>query len=236
MSALVCGHRGASAYAPENTLPAFVAAAERGAAFVEFDVQRSSDGVLVVIHDETLARTTDVAEVYPGRSPAVTGYPYDDISRLDAGSWFSVEFAGARVPTFREVLECCAAHGLGACVEAKDPARYPGLASGIAAELADVGYPQGPETLMVESFDAGFLREYAALDPSVALGQLVVEFPPDLPRYAAAVNPHHRGVNAARVAAAHDAGLAVWTWTVNEPADLARVRDCGVDAVITDRP
>ena len=112
----VVAHRGASAYAPENTVPAFALAAEQHATFVEFDLQRTKDGALVILHDLTLERTTDVEEVFPdrGRQVVVKGetrrqWPLADftlaeVRRLDAGKWFDAKFAGTRVPTFAETI------------------------------------------------------------------------------------------------------------------------------------
>lgn len=87
---VIVSHRGASAYAPENTLAAIDKAAAMGFPWVENDVQRTKDGELVVLHDATLARTTDVERVYPHRSPwKVKDFTAAEIARLDAGSWFS---------------------------------------------------------------------------------------------------------------------------------------------------
>ncbi|WP_281259550.1 glycerophosphodiester phosphodiesterase family protein, partial [Streptomyces glaucescens] len=93
----VIAHRGASAYAPENTLAAVDKAAELGIEWVENDVQRTKDGELVVIHDDSLRRTTDVETVFPDRAPwQVRDFTAAEIARLDAGSWFGPAYAGAR--------------------------------------------------------------------------------------------------------------------------------------------
>lgn len=114
---ILIAHRGASAYAPENTLPAYRLAIEQGADYVEQDLQVTRDGVLVCLHDVTLERTTDVARVYPervgsielagkaaGRWP-VADFTLEEIRRLDAGSWFGEEFRGTRIPTWQEAIE-----------------------------------------------------------------------------------------------------------------------------------
>lgn len=95
----VIAHRGASAYAPENTLAAIDKADDLGFRWVENDVQRTKDGQLVVIHDDSLTRTTDVEEVFPGRAPwKVKDFTAAEIAQLDAGSWFS---PGSRARTCR---------------------------------------------------------------------------------------------------------------------------------------
>ncbi len=94
----VIGHRGASSSAPENTIPSFREAIELRVDFIEFDVHRSKDGVLVVIHDSTLDRTTDM------RGP-VSQFTLQQLKKMDAGSWFSPRFRGVQIPTVEEVLD-----------------------------------------------------------------------------------------------------------------------------------
>lgn len=106
-------HRGASAYAPEHTLEAYRLALEQGADYVEQDLQITKDGVLVCLHDETLERTTNVAEVFPDRFKMKDGkkrweaceFTLAEIKQLDAGAWFDKKFAGARVPTWQEAID-----------------------------------------------------------------------------------------------------------------------------------
>ncbi|NEE17929.1 glycerophosphodiester phosphodiesterase, partial [Streptomyces sp. SID7499] len=102
---VVVAHRGASGYAPENTLAAVDAADALGIDWVENDVHRTRDGVLVVLHDTDLKRTTDVEQVYPDRAPwAVKDFTAAELAKLDAGSWFGTQFTGARVPTLTQFL------------------------------------------------------------------------------------------------------------------------------------
>ena len=96
---IVCGHRGACGYAPENTFAAFKLALEQGAKWIEFDVQLSRDGVPVILHDDTLERTTD-----RGGPRAPAELSLSELKELDAGSWFSQDYAGERIPTLDEVL------------------------------------------------------------------------------------------------------------------------------------
>src|SRR5688500_15174067 len=128
-------HRGASAYAPEHTLEAYRLALEQGADYVEQDLAVSKDGVLVCVHDLTLERTTNVEEVFPDRfiedrsngTPVrrwlVNDFTLAEIKRLDAGSWFGVRFAGARIPTFQEAVELVKGKA-GLYPELKDPEFY----------------------------------------------------------------------------------------------------------------
>jgi glycerophosphoryl diester phosphodiesterase len=130
-------HRGASAYAPEHTLAAYALAIEQGADFVEQDLAVTKDGVLICLHDPTLERTTNVEDLFPDRSSTVTwegktvkawlanDFTLEEIRRLDAGSWFSPTFAGARVPTFDEAVRAIKGKA-GLFPELKTPEVYQG--------------------------------------------------------------------------------------------------------------
>ena len=110
---VLIAHRGASAYAPEHTLPAYRLALEQGADYVEQDLQVSKDGVLVCLHDVTLERTTNVEDVFPDRAVVVkerktwpvADFTLEELKRLDAGAWFGAKFAGERIPTFQEAID-----------------------------------------------------------------------------------------------------------------------------------
>jgi len=231
----IYAHRGASAVAPENTLPAFDRAASLGAGFVELDVQRSADGALVVVHDATLSRTTDAASVFPDRSPwAVGDFPLADLCRLDAGSWFGPEFAGASIPTLPEVLELLRQRDLGLLLEAKSPG--PGAAGQIADELLKHRWILR-DRLVVQSFDEDFVREFRSIFPRVTLALLGA--PADVEpwvRIVDQINPHHVDLQQSYVDLVHAAGIAVNPWTVDEPADIARVTALGVEGIITNTP
>jgi glycerophosphoryl diester phosphodiesterase len=230
----IYAHRGASALAPENTLAAFDRAA--GVAdFVELDVQRCATGELVVVHDATLDRTTDVESVFPDRPPWTVGnFTLTELKRLDAGSWFSAEFADERIPTLAEVLDFLRDRELGVLLEAKSPP--PGSAEQIAAELLQHRWIVR-ERLVVQSFDEDFVREFRTVFPRVTLGLLGA--PTDLEpwvRIVDQINPHHVELPQSYVDLVHAAGLAVNPWTVDEPADIKRIVDLGVDGIITNTP
>ncbi len=223
------GHRGAAGTAPENTIASFRRALAIGVDAVELDVQRTRDGALVVIHDETVDRTTDGT----GR---VGDLSLGEIRRLDAGSRKGHEFAGERVPTLDEVIDAVGAP-VALFVELKDPARYPGIEREVLAVLRRRGV-RGRAG--ISSFDHASLARVRAADPSVRLGFLYSRHddPVGAARTlgAAAIHPPFRSVNADLVAAAHAAGLAVHTWTVNEPADVEAVRALAVDGIFSDHP
>jgi len=148
----VIAHRGAPSHAPENTLAAFRAAIDQGATWLEFDVQMTRDGELVVIHDETVDRTTD-------GTGAVGDLTLAQVRALDAGG-------GERVPTLREVVDLARAHGVGILPEAKAAQLYPGIEERLLEVLAAAGVL---DRAVVQSFDAGSLERLRSLAPDVRL-------------------------------------------------------------------
>ncbi len=239
----VIAHRGASAYSPENTLPAVDLGADMRSDYVEIDVQMTSDGELVVMHDTTLARTTDVEERFPDRAPWNVGdFTLAEIQTLDAGSWFGAQFAGTGVPTLQEVLDTL--HGrAGLLLEVKSPALYPGIAEAIVAELDGEGWLRAnPRAgrLVVQSFDWEFMRYFNTLAPQVPAGLL--GGPPseaqmaELSTWADQINPSHTRVTPAFVEMVHRYGMETWPYTVNTADRMRQLIDLGVDGIITNHP
>lgn len=186
-------HRGASAYAPEHTLPAYAMAIEMGADYVEQDLQLTQDGVLICMHDTTLDRTTNVAEVFPNRSTEVewrgnrrqvwrvSDFTLAEIKTLDAGSWFDAEFADTRVPTFQEAIDLVKGNA-GLYPETKAPEEYEALGLTMEDELARVLAANGLDTadeqvdtpIYVQSFSPDSLRRmYALTGDTYELVQLI---------------------------------------------------------------
>jgi glycerophosphoryl diester phosphodiesterase len=228
---LVVGHRGASGYAPENTLASFELALEQGADVVEMDVHLSRDGEVVVIHDEQLERTTD------GRG-LVGEHSLAELRRLDAGSWFDPRFAGQRIPSLAEVLEWAAGRAHLAIEIKNGPCSYQGIEAKVVALLDRYGMRQ---RALVISFDHHALRRVRALDREVATGVLYVGRPLDPHPLAQAVGaqvvePHWSFVTSDDVAAAHAAGLRVSTWATSDPAVLRSLIAAAVDGIATDHP
>ena len=240
----VVAHRGASAEAPENTLAAVRRAIARDADLVEIDVQRSKDGALVVLHDTTLARTTDVRRVFPRRAPWLVGdFTYDEINRVDAGSGHSEKYAGERVPTLEQVIEVLRPSRTGLLVELKATALHPGIATDVATALRAIpGYLQeatSSNQLVVQSFDHDAMRQHKELEPSVPVGALGTPTRPELgaiATWADQVNPVHWSVRPAYVEAVHRHGMRCHVWTVNRPSHMRRALELGVDGVITNHP
>ncbi len=217
--AMILGHRGASGAAPENTLRAFALAAEVGADGIELDVQPSADGVPVIMHDETVDRTTDGH----GRVADMT---YAALAALDAGG-------GERVPTLAEALTLARGR-LFVDVEIKDPGIEPGIAELVARlDMA--------EQVAISSFSPASLAGMRAAAPHLHRWLLSRDWSTGvlataLDLGALGVAPRYPWVDAELVVAAGAHGLAVITWTVNAEADLRRLLALGIDALITDEP
>lgn len=219
-------HRGVSARAPENTLTAFRLALADGADGVELDVHLSADGVPVVIHDATLERTTD------GKG-AVADCAAQELSRLDAGSWFSADFAGEPVPTLREVLALLSGR-LRVNVEIK------GAAAALAA--LDVLKEFPGTDVVFSSFDQSVLRELRLVDARVPLAVLSDEagwhrlIPLALELRASAVHRRADLVSRPLLAAARAAGLPVFAWTVDAPDQARSLQRAGITGLFANDP
>lgn len=235
----VVAHRGGAGEAPENTVAAARLASSRGFS-VEGDLRKTADGQWVVLHDSTLTRTTNVSGVFPSRATApVTSFTLADVKQLDAGTWFSPQFAGERVPTLYEWLQASsgAPHidlevkGTGlTATDAQDLGRQ------FSAAIADMNL--GPMT--VSSVDAGWLVQMKAALPSLRLGALLGAAP-DAAQSAAlgsvvsVVYLPVSAVNASVYAQTRGADLEVATYTANSPSEMENALAFS-DAVVTDFP
>jgi glycerophosphoryl diester phosphodiesterase len=228
----IIAHRGASAYAPENTLAAYQRAVELGAPFIETDLHLTRDARFVAIHDSMLQRTTD------GRG-AVRDYTLAELRQLDAGMWFDRQFMGVQIPTLEEVLGFAAQHDVVFYLEIKYEGAW-GMHHALVAALRE---HQASARTVVISFDPGTLRSVRELDASIMVGLLSEEKDDDgkLVRTAQEAGarqicPRHDLLTRELVDRAHAADLRVATWTVNETAEMRAAIAAGADGVITDRP
>jgi len=231
---LIFAHRGASQAAPENTLPAFEAAIRLGADGVELDVQYSSDGALVIFHNDTLEKTSDGA----GR---VTAHTLAELRALDAGSWFDPSFTGTRIPILDEVLDLLKGKLL-VNVELKVLGT---LRSGMGADAVKAIRAHGiADQVVISSFNPFALRQAKGAGPEIECALLLAH---DLPgwmrwgftrRYSRAdgLHPDFEMVDEAYMARAQQLGLPVRVWTVDEEATMRRLMTLGVDAIITNVP
>ena len=230
----IIGHRGAARRAPENTLAGLRRAHALGAAWVEFDVMLTRDLVPILIHDETLERTTDGH----GRVP---DYDLAAIQALDAGAKFAPGFAGERVPTLEEAVALLLELGLGANVEIK-PALGHETATGakVAAALAELWPADGPP-LLLSSFERPALAAALHAAPHLPRGLLAQALPADWAEAMAAsacttLHLDQQAVDAGLMARLDAAGVPVLLYTVNEPARALELLGQGAAGLFTDEP
>ena len=179
----VIAHRGASYLAPEETRPAFLMARELGADYLEFDIQRTKDGVLIALHDDDLSRTTNVAEIFPGREKdTIDTFTFAELQQLDAGSWSNRRnparardsFKGLRILRLEDIIEIaeCGAHRPGIYIETKAALRFPGIERQLVDALAAHGWmsgrgSQGQARLIFQSFEPDSLARFKTLAPDI---------------------------------------------------------------------
>ena len=216
-------HRGASGSAPENTLAAFKKALEIGVDAVELDLHGTADGEIVVIHDATLDRTTNLhGHINETSSETVRG--------ADAGGWFDAEFAGEPVPTLTEALACIGKETV-AVLEIKDPL----IAEAVVAKIRET---ETLGTTVVISFHTAVLQTIRALEPRIATGWLIggdnkyvspIELCQQLGVLGSSLlNVNHALITAEFAYEIRRRGIALWCWTVD---DIARMRELQVLSV-----
>ena len=226
----VTAHRGFSKVAPENTMPAFQAAMDCGADYIELDLQLTSDGQLVVIHDDKLDRTTN------GKG-LVERYTYEQLKTLSAGSWFSKdgEFDDVEIPLFSEVLELTG-KDIMLNIEIKksgDPKKTAEKAVELIEEYGIVN------SCYVTSFSYPALKKVKQLNPKIktafianlATATSYAQLP-----YIDAVSMNYLFVNQSVVNSAHHHGKRIFVWTVDRQSEMQKMMALGVDNIITDRP
>jgi glycerophosphoryl diester phosphodiesterase len=236
----VVAHRGASGRAPETTLAAYREALHLKADFLEADVQMTRDGEIIAIHDESVDRTTN------GKGP-VRQMTLAELKGLDAGSWFNKmypdrarpDYAGQKIPTLQEIMDMASESPAGLYIEIKNPELYP---PHLESDLIHIIRRNGFEKrVVIQSFSPRSVEKVKALDPSVPAALLVDALEND--PVEATVRAHanelaidHKLATRDIVQKAHERGLTVAVWTVDEHEDLKRMIGLGIDAIITDYP
>jgi glycerophosphoryl diester phosphodiesterase len=230
----VIGHRGAAMAAPENTLAGMRAAAAEGATWVEFDVRLTADGVPMLMHDDTLDRTTD------GRG-RVARTPLAALKALDAGTWFGPAFAGEPVPTLEETLALLLELGLAANIELKPNPGEARRTAEVALALVERVWPRDRPAPLVSSFNATSLKAAGQAAPNLPRGFLWLELPRSWRARMAAlecrtVHLWDRHITPRQVAAVKAAGHPLAVYSVEDPARARELVSWGVDAIFTGRP
>ena len=228
----IWAHRGARREALENTLPAFERAIRQGADGVELDVQLTADDIMVVIHDETVDRTTN-------GSGAVAGHTLAELQLLDASAGMP-GFGGTRIPTLADALDLLLAAGLVINIELKNACEeYPGLERKVLEAVASAG---AADQVVLSTFNHYSLKTLQELGAVSELGMLFSDPLYSPWRYAStlkvkAIHPPIGCVlGPAYVRCAQEEGLAVRPWVANDDGELRRLFKWGVDALFTDLP
>lgn len=230
----IFAHRGASAYAPENTIAAFKLALEQSADGFELDATLTGDGHVVVLHDDDVDRTTN-------GSGAVAEMTLDELRQLDAGSWFSEDFKGERIPTLAEVFAAVGSDTI-INVELKN---YASLWDDLPNKVVELVRTHDlADRVLFSSFNPIALIKTHRLMPEVPVGLLAMpggsgawarSFPGRLVPHQA-LHPEFSDVTPAMIEKAHRSGKRVHAYTVNRAEDMRRLLEWGIDGIITDDP
>lgn len=230
----VIGHRGAKAYAPENTLSSIHAAADLGIEWVEVDVKLTKDGVPVIFHDEELDRCTS-------GSGLVREMDFDAIRELDAGSWFGESFLGEKIPTLEELLNAVLERGMGVNLEIKPcPGREVETAE-VALDLATRIWPDDLPPPLISSFQHVSLETAMDMMPEWPRGFLMDEHREDWKEVADYLKAATININGNRVTQEEldeymEFGKPLLAYTINQPDKARELVRWGVDSFFADNP
>ena len=226
----VTAHRGFSRIAPENTMPAFQAALDSGADYIELDVQLTRDGQLVVFHDDTIERTTN------GRG-VLTNYTYKQLQTFSAGAWFGKdeEFKDVKIPLFDDVLEL-----VGRDILLNIEIKRSGNVNETAEKVVELIEAHGiVDSCYVTSFSYPALKKVKQLNPKIKtalIANLAAATSYSHLPYIDAVSMNYLFVNQSTVNSAHHNGKRIFVWTVDRQSEMQKMMALGVDNIITNRP
>jgi len=230
----VIGHRGAKAYAPENTLASIHAAADLGVEWVEVDVKLTKDDVAIIFHDEELERCTGVKGL-------VKDYTWEDISEMDAGSWFGESFIGERIPTLEELLNTVLERGLNVNLEIKPcPGREKETAE-VALDVATRIWPDDQPPPLISSFSHVSLESAMDMIDEWPRGFLMDEHLGNWKELAEYVKASTLNINGNTVKREEVDDYLEWNkpllaYTINQPDKARELMRWGIDAVFSDNP
>ncbi|HEX7810690.1 MAG TPA: glycerophosphodiester phosphodiesterase [Burkholderiales bacterium] len=229
----VIAHRGGGVLAPENTLAGLKLARNLGFRGVEFDVMLTEDGTPILMHDETLERTTD-------GSGLVAESSYAEVADLDAGAWFGNEYIGESVPSFAAASALCLEAGLWANVEIKPAPGTERETGEVAARMARMLWAGAELPPLLSSFSPLALEAAAVEAPELPRALLVREIPANWQALmqrlqCVALHASYRHLDEALAKAIHDAGYGVLAYTVNDSLLALDLLEWGVDALVTDQ-
>lgn len=239
---ILIAHKGASGYAPENTLPALIKAMELGANYLEIDVHQSRDSQIIVIHDSDVDRTTD-------GSGSVDNMTIAELKQLDAGSWFDPKFAGTTIPTLQEVIDVINSN-VNLIIEVKvGSEHYPGIEENI---VSLVKQNKVESQVILKSFSIDILKRFQSLAPEIPrLYVFVLHFPGinltldkwinfidiyENPADVQMFQAHSWFIDKSMIEETHAQSLKIIAWNVNTLEEIEAMLHLGVDGIETDYP
>jgi glycerophosphoryl diester phosphodiesterase len=235
-SSLLIAHRGAKKYAPENTLCALKKAHEQGATWVEFDVQLSADNHAIVIHDETVDRTTNGTGL-------VSELDLSALQQLEAGAWFDPSFKNERIPTLKQWLTCAASLNLSLNIELKPTGDIQQQEKLIHRVLDDLkhAWPATHTPPLVSSFNLSCLEKFKQAQSFCSIGLLLDTWDDQWEVMAQklqcqTIHVQHEQLTRSRICAVKQAGFSVFAYTVNDLKRATMLLAAGIDRLFTDDP
>jgi glycerophosphoryl diester phosphodiesterase len=253
-------HRGARSLAPENTLTAARKGLELGADLWELDVQLTADGEFILLHDDSLERTSNVQVVFPERRPwRVSDFTLAEIRQLDFGSWFNAtdpfgeiaaghvsqaeqqSYVGEPAPTLRQALEWTRDNDWRVNVELKDLRGAPGEDTFVEGVVKLIEEPDMVERVLISSFNHDYVRRVKAANPRIRAGALSERFIRDVADYirelgVEAYNPAVTAIAPPQIRALRDEEIEVYVYTVNDEAKMRELVEAGASGLFTDFP
>lgn len=229
----IYAHRGASGFAPENTMEAFNLALEKGADGIELDVQLSKDGEVVVVHDDNIKRTSNGEGL-------VSSKTLEELKSLDFGSWFSDEFKDTKIPMLTEVLDWMLTNKLVLNIEIKTMPRL--YDKSLTEKTVALVKERNLESrVFISSFEHKAIADCKKIEPKIKVGALISGSILNVGKYCKencfeAVHPHHMFVDEEFMSSCKANNIEVNTWTVNAKKDGDLMRKLGANSIITNYP
>lgn len=227
-NSVITAHRGASGTAPENTLIAIQRAIEMGAGFAEIDVQETSDGEIILLHDKTLEQTGDVVW-------NIWETPYDSLKKIEVGSWFAPEYAGEPVPRLADVMDAVKGK-----IKLNIELKINGHEKELVEKVVDLIHRKNFESqCIVTSFDLQSVRKVRQLDQNLKVGLIFSKYPENVDVFSLDVDllsVKYTLVDEEFMRKARENGKEVHVWTVNDSEMMQRLLEMGVTSIITNYP
>ncbi len=248
----IIAHRGVSYEAPESTMMAYELAITYSVDFLEADLQRTKDGVIIVFHDDDLKRTSNASDLWPEKETyAISDFTFDELQQLDIGSWFNLQYPersnplyeGLSIITLHELIELAQQHHIGLYLETKSPDKYPG----IEQDIIDILHQNQFEGLLVfQSFSLESLKAFKSIQPDTPRVLLINRDRAQAEGFKNIIDESYTLITGVgpvgylglphNIGYAHRKGLIVHLYTINDTLQMRLFRYFGADGFFTDKP